>query len=629
MMRFLTIIFFVSFIFNVNAQEFATTKITPVLRKNANVIIRNDETTIDVKSETKVAVNYKTVFTILNKQGNDYNTLAAYYDKESALSDIKAVLYDSLGFKIKEYSKSDFADQSQISDFSIYDDNRVKYLKVDNNKYPYTVEFSYSQNYNSNLYIPSWYPQNDFHIAVEKSNFRITYPKSSPIRYKESKITKGKKLEEGDKESLIFSCNNVSAIDFEELTTGIDNISPWARISSSTFTFDNTKGDFSTWNSFGKWIYDLSNNLDVLPPDVAKTVHDLTDGVADPKEKTKILYHYLQNKTRYISVQLGIGGFKPFPASKVAVNNYGDCKALSNYMKALLNEAKIPSQLVMVKAGKNKNILADFSSLQANHMILCVPFPKDTVWLECTSQKAAFNYLGSFTENRNVVLISENGGKLVKTPTYLPKDNFQIRKAMVKIAPNGDATCSINTDFGGEQFEDHEYQLYQEPKNQKESIYENIAIANPEIIDFSYFQKDKDSPELLENINLKVTKLMNGVGNNLFLTLNLMNKRQYVPKVYENRRTNFSINYSYTDVDEITYELPSNFKVSFIPKDQEIITDFGTYKIQTKIEGNKLIYKREQIMFKKDYQPEKYNDLISFYKAIYKADKQKAVIDIL
>ena len=241
MMRFLTIIFFVSFIFNVNAQEFATTKITPVLRKNANVIIRNDETTIDVKSETKVAVNYKTVFTILNKQGNDYNTLAAYYDKESALSDIKAVLYDSLGFKIKEYSKSDFADQSQISDFSIYDDNRVKYLKVDNNKYPYTVEFSYSQNYNSNFYIPSWYPQNDFHIAVEKSNFRITYPKSSPIRYKESKITKGKKLEEGDKESLIFSCNNVSAIDFEELTTGIDNISPWARISSSTFTFDNTE----------------------------------------------------------------------------------------------------------------------------------------------------------------------------------------------------------------------------------------------------------------------------------------------------------------------------------------------------------------------------------------------------
>ena len=130
-------------------------------------------------------------------------------------------------------------------------------------------------------------------------------------------------------------------------------------------------------------------------------------------------------------------------------------------------------------------------------------------------------------------------------------------------------SCKVIS-YGGEQFEDHEYQLHEEPKNQKENIYKYIAIANPDLINFSYQQKDKDVPDLEEDIDLKANKLLNGVGNSLFLTLNLMNKRQYIPSAYEARKTNFAIGYSYHDKDEITYELPANYKVDFVPKDQEI-----------------------------------------------------------
>ena len=55
----------------------------------------------------------------------------------------------------------------------------------------------------------------------------------------------------------------------------------------------------------------------------------------DPIEKAKIVYKYMQEKTRYISVQVGIGGFKPMLAKDVDRLGYGDCKALSNYTKAL------------------------------------------------------------------------------------------------------------------------------------------------------------------------------------------------------------------------------------------------------------------------------------------------------
>ncbi len=609
------------------AQEYASSKIPSALRDKAEIVIRDEQRDIKVFSKTKVVEEYKVVFTILNKQGDSYSTVSEYYDKGSSLKGLKVTVYDSLGIKGKSYSKSDFTDQSQISGGTMYQDDRVLYLTVHENTYPYTIEFSYTKNINSNFFISPWVPQYYYNIAVQKSNFNISYPNDLPLKYKESSLSKAKTTSDASFTTKSYSCENLNAIEYEDLSVGITNITPWAYFSPNTFSFENTEGDMTTWNTFGNWIYQLSKGGDKLPPEIASKVHELTAGLSTPQEKVKKLYNYMQSKTRYISVQLGIGGFIPFPAEKVAVNNYGDCKALSNYMKSLLKEVNIPSQLVIVKAGDNKDLWSDFSSIgQANHMILCVPMVKDTVWLECTSQRNPYNYLGSFTGDRNVILVSENGGKVVKTPKLNAKDNFQIRKAKVVLDESGNAICNINSKFGGEQFENYHSQLYEEPKEQKDYIYKYIGISNPEIINLKYAQNDTNTPTLEQSIDLKATKVMSGLGNNFFLALNLMNKRQYVPQAYDNRKTDFAINFSYYDKDEISYELPATLKVDFLPEDQEIKSEFGVYKTKTIKENNTITYSRELEMWRKTYKPSEYPKLIEFYNAVYKADKQKAVI---
>lgn len=613
------------------SQEYQTNKINPELRKNADAITRLETTNIKVISTSKVVTEYKHVITILDKQGEDFGDLSLSYDKDISINSIKAVLYDSLGLKINDYNKNDFKDQSQISDFSIYEDNRVKYLNISRTTYPYTVEFTYNITLNSNFFIQGWYPQSAYKLAVENSSYTITYPKTLPVRFKESLLSKATSTEIEGEITTTYSCKNLPAIEYEELSVGIDQITPWIRTSATNFTYDGSTGDLSTWNSLGKWVYDINKDLDKLPPATAAIAHQLTDTVKNQKEKIKILYKYLQSKTRYVSVQLGIGGFRSFSAEKVAGNNYGDCKALSNYMKALLKEVNIPSQLVIVKAGErgNTNLYSDFSSIgQANHMILCVPLVKDTVWLECTSQIKPFNYLGDFTDDRNVILVSETGGKLVKTPKYKPTTNFQYRKANIVLSQNGDADANITTSFGGEQFEYIQPQLYKEPKEQKDYLIKGVSngIANPEILSFTYKQKNPDIPELEETINLKAPKLLTGLGNNLFLTLNILNKRTYVPAPIENRKTNFKMNMSFYDKDEIVYELPAGYKVDFLPESTTIKSLFGEYKTEIKVEGNKIIYLREQTMVKNQFPPEKYPELINYYKAIFKADKQKVVL---
>ena len=121
---------------------------------------------------------------------------------------------------------------------------------------------------------------------------------------------------------------------------------------------------------------------------------------------------------------MGIGGWQPFEASLVDQYGYGDCKALSNYTKSLLESLNIEARYTLVKAGEDEpNIISDFPSRQFNHVILCVPNQGDTLWLECTSQTNPFGYTGTFTSDRDVLVVTDGGGKIVHTPVYSQKDN--------------------------------------------------------------------------------------------------------------------------------------------------------------------------------------------------------------
>jgi len=580
-----------------------------------------------IKSPGKAVERYNCVITILNESAADYNRISVHYDKLSNISSLKAILYDKNGVKIKDYKTSDFKDISLISSSSIYDDNRIKTQTVYHASYPYTIEYSVTKEYKGLLGYPNWFPQNSFNLSVQHSDHSIDFPKDLNIKIRENLIKKSKE-EVGDRtKTITYSIDNLTAIQTEPMSVGISLITPHVSFAPTFFEYDGFPGDLSDWNSYGKWLFELSNGLTDLPLIEKEKVSSLTSGLNSETEKIKAIYKYLQSKSRYVSIQLGIGGFRPFPAEKVAMNGYGDCKALSNYMLALLKEANIKSHLVVVGANPKAGLNENFSSAnQVNHMILCVPLQKDTIWLECTSQKSPFNYLGSFTEGRNVLLVTEKGGQIAKTSAQSPEDNAMFRKANVEIKPNGNAIISMNTLYTGEQFEDIEVQLYNEPKNQKDFIYHNIDIPSPKLISYNYEQSDKDKASLKETLALEVDKATTTLGNRTFLVLNMLNKRSYIPEVSKNRRTGIKLNRNYLDYDEITYELPINYNIEFLPSPIEINSDFGQYKSSIKSEGNKLIYIREQTMFKKDFPANRIQDLANFYRQIYNADKQKVVL---
>lgn len=609
------------------AQEnYDVSKISPALLQNANVVVRMEDQVYEVKSPGSAVMEYKTAITILNKSGENASNMAEYYDKFSNIYNLKATIYDAKGVKIKDFRSSDFKDRSAVSGGSLYEDSRIKFIEFLHTSFPYTIAYSYSVDYSGIRSYPSWNPAPAWAYAVEQSSYTFRIPKSMTFKYLSSPNLKVDSVAVKDKMQYKWSCTALPAIEREPLSTGLKNINPWVTLAPNQFEYDNSKANIQNWTTMGSWMYELSNGGQTLTEPVKAKIQALVKDAASPKEKIRILYNYLQQNTRYVGVQLGIGGYKPISAEKVSAVNYGDCKGLSNYMKAMLEQAGINAELVVIGNGM-PSLNRQFASMnQANHMILCVPLEKDTTWLECTSHFTPPGYIGNDNSGKTVLLVTEKGGKLVETPIYTAESNSQKRKTKVDFKSEGAADIQIETQYANAQFEGRLGMMLMEPTEQRKVLLNALSIPNLELTAVNYTFPDKSQPVIQEKISGKSTQLLTGGGGKLFITLNMLNRQESALAPLENRKTPFSLDYAYQDVDEITYTIPTGYKVEFLPKDIAIESEFGKYTASVVAKDNTLVYTRIKTIKNKKYPAEKYNEYVAFAKKMYQADKQKGVL---
>lgn len=163
------------------------------LAKEANAVIRSEETVFTVNSISSGTLRFKTTVTILNENGDHRATIYVPYDDMSKVSYISGTCYDRLGKKIKKLKNSDIKDVSSVSSFSVYEDDRVKIASLEYNVYPYTVEFEYEVSQKNMMFYPHWLPQDEEKLSVEKASLEVQMPVGMPLRYLEKNMPQDRK----------------------------------------------------------------------------------------------------------------------------------------------------------------------------------------------------------------------------------------------------------------------------------------------------------------------------------------------------------------------------------------------------------------------------------------------------
>lgn len=599
------------------------------LKKDANVVKRMEEINFELSSSRRSTLRYKYALTILNENGDAYASFQESYDKFKHIESIEGYLYDKDGKLLKKVKTKDLSDASAVDNISLLTDDRVKYHNFYSRSYPYTVEYIVSLSYEQTFYFPYWVPQEYLFLSVEKSQLTVTVPTDYQLRYKMFNYkTEPEKLTEKNTVRYTWQINQLPALKSRYSAPRWHERVPMVSLAPSEFEVAGYKGNMNTWQDFGKFIYTLTKDRDQLPPAITEKVKTLTAGLSSDKEKVETLYHFLQQNTRYISIQLGIGGWQPFDAAYVSKNGYGDCKALSNYMYSLLKAAGIPSKYALIKAGDfDHYLMEDFPSNQFNHAILCVPMQKDTLWLECTDQFKAAGYMGEFTGNRKALLIDEHGGTLVSTPRYGLKENTQMRTIKAKLEKDGSLLMKIVTNYKGVQQDDLSGRIDNLSNEMvKKHLAEELELATYEVNDFAYKKKKAVVPEIEEQLTVSVSRYANITGKRIFVTPNILNRGGARIEEETERKEDFVFVYEFHNEDDVEIEIPEGYKVEAPLKDFEIKTKYGTYSRSAKVEGNKIIYKRIREGFAGRFPVSEQKEIIRFLDDVYKADRGGLVL---
>jgi hypothetical protein len=596
------------------------------LKKNADVVYLFHHTVYTRTSNANLKEHIHFALTILSDRGDENADFVLSYDQFSTIGNIECIIYNEAGEKVRKIKNSEIMDYAAFDGYSLFNDNRIKHFSALNPTYPYTIELEYEINYNGFIAISSWYPVEGYRISVKEADVTLKYPPDLPLNYKEKNIGSIHRTTFNEDKFNCFSwkTEGIVALEYEQFSPAFNDHVASVSFSPTEFSFDKTDGEINDWKSLGTWNYGLLDTNYVLTEKTKQQLMEIKSQYSDKKELVKQVYKFMQSRTRYVSIQLGIGGFKPFSPQIVDEVGYGDCKALSYYAKSLLNAVGISSYYTIIGVNGTKIEFNDFPSFnQMNHAILCVPIENDTIWLECTSQTAPFNHLFNGSTGRKALLVNADGGKIVRTP--LPFDNSQLNKAVIELNSHGEIVCNIETTNSGTFFDESFYMLQLSDKELREELLKMSPVSDI-ILQIAKVTLHEEFSNIIVNKTFTTHNFVTKAGNRMFIELSqFLNLTRLVAQKSVRKNPVFFENNSVWD-DEITLQLPAGYTLEYCPEGKNITSDFGFY--QSKIESNKnqIIFKRTMKLNKATFPKDKYLDFIQFYNSAADADKCKVIL---
>lgn len=610
------------------SQSYPVSEIAENLKKNASAVIRNESTVVEINKIDEIVYKNLSVITILNKDAISYSIPKIFYEKGDVISNVKVTIFDDKGAKMKSFSKSDFSDMAANSQGTFYSDNRVMALPYTPTSFPYTVEFSYEQKDQNTVFIPDFTPFDSYNISLQKSSFKIinksginlrTKTYDSPFQYAAVQV------QDNGNEKL-YTYQNIPAIDNAELVPNPQKILPKVSFSLDEFNLVGKKGNITSWKDFGLWYHNnLLTPVSVSTPQIKSEIAALHLS-GSTEEKVKKIYQYMQSKTRYIFVALGIGGWQPMMPDEVQKKGYGDCKGLSNYMKTLLDEAGIPSYYAIINSNSSPiSFDVDFPKMAGNHVILVIPTEKGNIWLENTSQDIAFNHLSYSTTDRNVLAVKSTGIDIMETPSYTSQQSKEKQVLTVQINPDKTITGKGKFSYTGNQYDFNLFYVSLSQKEKNDAVKSKFSHLNFENLEMNNFTNNKDLASIDFDLNFKASNYSKAMGDSfIFRAVPIYSSGFY--HTDENRQLPFENRFSYEDDYEIEYQIPTNYVVEEMPQNGLITSDFGTYLISFVKKEDKIIVKRSVNIKKGIYSKEKYNEYVNFRKKIISADNSKILI---
>lgn len=602
--------------------------VLPAASQTVDAVVVQSTTEVDCRDMRNTRISEQRVYRLLHERASDMAQFTIGCSKWQKLADFNGQVTDATGKVIRKFKKGDLKRSELSSSFA--DDFYTLSLDYTPPSYPITIEFNWvTEANNGNFGFPTFAPIEAYNTQVDHASYVLTVPAQMACRYLcrntadqviQSTLSDGRIRYEAH-------MDNLPAIDNEPYSPSARETLPHILWAPGKFELHGVSGDMTTWQGFGAWIHSLLKGQQELSPEFKAQLHAMTDTCRTDRSKVEVIYNYLAQTTRYVSIQLGIGGWQPFPASEVCRTGFGDCKGLTNYLCAMLHEVGVPANYVVIR-NDQRHLITEFPSNQFNHAIAQVPLPGDTLWLECTA--SAFVPLGYVHENiagNDALLIDDNGGHLVKVPAYTPEQNVSYNKARVTLQDDGSAKVDANMRYECRQYEDMLPLMSRTEQQRRDAMLSGINLSAVTLGDFTFTEHKQSytTPHIDVSMQLETRKLANITGSRMFVPVGIFHKIT-VPRALQQRVQPVSIGYGYVDIDTLVVTIPEGYEVETLPQASSEVTPLGELSQTFEAADNTVTVVTRCLMRNGRYPATDYATLRNLKTAVKRAYDQRIVL---
>jgi len=243
---------------------------------------------------------------------------------------------------------------------------------------------------------------------------------------------------DGDSQVHTFAGDDVPAMPPEERAPGRTERGSYVHVST-----------YERWADVGAWWWGLVRDQLVADDRLRAEVRRITAGLSTEREKVRAIYGWVLAHTRYVALEFGIHGYKPYAVPQVCTRGFGDCKDKASVIVTMLREAGIEANLVLIRTRDQGVVDAEPASLAIfNHAIAYVP--SLDMFLDGTAQNSGMDELPGGDQGAVALIVDpRNGARFVTTPVYTPDRNTTRVEADVTVLPDGAAEFRVQQTMRG------------------------------------------------------------------------------------------------------------------------------------------------------------------------------------
>lgn len=407
----------------------------------------------------------------------------------------------------------------------------------------------------------------------------IIYEAPSERRLYFNRKVESRKIRKGQSKRYRIAGPKVGPLYSQANMPGWTDALPYVHVSS-----------YSRWNEVADWYWGLVREQLVADQAIKDAVRSTLAALgpnASVEKKVAALYHHVVKKTRYVGLEFGIHGYKPYRTTQIYERRFGDCKDKASLLKVMLREAGIDSHLVLVRTKDQGRITETPASLSAfNHAILYVPALKR--FLDGTAEFSGYGELPSADHGASVLIVKDGkGGEFVKIPEEVPQDNLWSETLKVDLRSDGSASASLHQELQGNLLSAYR-RAFEDSATQEQTLQRQLANRMMGVEVKSLRPIDTAlSEDLRIQATLEIPRFAHRDGAQV-KSFPVLGKSSEIKKMRASgtkRRHPFARPTPLIQRRSMHYRLPKGSRWDSLPQSQELRSEYGSLKLKVQEQG--------------------------------------------